>query len=107
VRARLTWAGRTQLFEARSWCFLLSHAETALIAPRSLAMLEIENRPFYRDVSEPLLIARNLVRIYDQVLGEPLPAELVRLVARLETSTNPGEHRTAALDDGSQLPAPP
>ena len=48
-------------------------------------MLEIENRPFYRDVSEPLLIARNLVRIYDQVLGEPLPAELLRLVARLET----------------------
>src|SRR3954447_16398612 len=56
------------------WCFLLSHAERALIGPRSPAMLEIENRPFERDVSEPLLVARNLVRIYDQVLGEPLPA---------------------------------
>ena len=89
------------------WCFLLSHAETAVIHARSVAMLEIENRPFYRDVSEPLLVARNLVRIYDQVLGEPLPAELLRLVARLETSTNPGEHRMAAMDDGSQRPAPP
>jgi hypothetical protein len=83
------------------WCLLLSHAETAVIHARSLAMLEIENRPFDRDVSEPLLVARNLVRIYDQVLGEPLPAELLRLVARLETWTNPGEHRMAAMDDCS------
>jgi hypothetical protein len=43
------------------WCFLVSHAETAVIHARSLAMLEIENRPFGRDVSEPLLVARNLV----------------------------------------------
>ena len=60
--------------------------------------MEIENRPFYQHVSEPLLIAQNLIRIYDQVLGEPLPAELLRLVARLETSTNAGEHRMAAMD---------
>ena len=52
-------------------------------------MLEIENRPFFRDVSEPLLIARNLIRIYDQVLGQPLPAELLNLVARLENSAAP------------------
>jgi hypothetical protein len=39
---------------------------------------------------------RSFVRIYDQVLGDPLPAELLRLVARLETSTNPCEHRMAA-----------
>jgi len=31
-------------------------------------------------------IARNLARVYAEVLDEPLPAELRRLIARLEAS---------------------
>jgi hypothetical protein len=65
-------------------------------------MLEIENRPFFRDVREPLLIARNLVRIYDQVLGEPLPAELQSLVARLENSAAPDVHNEASQKDAAR-----
>ncbi len=31
-----------------------------------------------------IAVARNLMRVYDEVLGEPLPEELAALVERLE-----------------------
>ena len=50
------------------------------------------------EVSESLMIARNLVRIYEDVLAEPLPRELQHLIARLQERMNgregawPGRH---------------
>ena len=38
------------------------------------------------DRGQQLGVARNLARVYAEVLEEPLPAELRRLIARLERS---------------------
>jgi hypothetical protein len=50
-------------------------------------MFEADDNAFApHEVSEPLQIARNLARIYDQVLDEPLPGELQRLIERLSSA---------------------
>jgi hypothetical protein len=55
-------------------------------------MFEADHNAFAPDVSGPLQIARNLARIYDQVLEEPLPGELERLIERLSLA---GDGRTS------------
>ena len=50
-------------------------------------MQEIGNRafgPHGGDAQESLLIARNLARLYADILEEPLPPDLARLIGRLE-----------------------
>jgi hypothetical protein len=50
-------------------------------------MREITSKPFGdqgRQTTESLTIARNLARIYADVLDEPLPRELAVLIERLE-----------------------
>jgi Anti-sigma factor NepR len=49
--------------------------------------------PHAADAGESLMIARNLARLYADVLEEPLPPDLARLIGRLEerlTSQRPG-----------------
>jgi hypothetical protein len=40
------------------------------------------------DGGRQLAIARNLRRLYEDVLHEPLPCDLQRLIARLEETSN-------------------
>jgi hypothetical protein len=50
-------------------------------------MREVTSKPFGdhgQGASDSLTIARNLARIYADVLEEPLPRELAILIARLE-----------------------
>ena len=59
-------------------------------------MQEIGNRAFAphpTDARDSLMIARNLARLYSDVLEEPLPPDLARLIGRLEerlTTQRPG-----------------
>ena len=43
------------------------------------------------DGGRQLAIARNLARLYEDVLQEPLPCDLQRLIARLEGRSSGGE----------------
>jgi hypothetical protein len=65
-------------------------------------MQEIGSRafgPHTAEARESLMIARNLARLYADVLEEPLPPDLARLIGRLEerlTSQRAGTHEGRA-----------
>jgi len=57
-------------------------------------MLECDGRlPHHESHGHALAIALNLARLYEEVLQEPLPPELRRLVTRLEVAA--GSHQRA------------
>ena len=58
----------------------LKPSYSGIVYPQSIPVLSVT----VMSVSPRLELARNLVRLYREVLEEPVPAELVSLLERLE-----------------------
>jgi hypothetical protein len=61
----------------------------------------LTNRRFARDVSEPLMVAHNLARIYTEVLEAPLPGELQSLIRHFEAAAGRGRENRDPQSPGA------